>query len=195
MDDQQSAVVQNVRLELEDDSSGAYATGSISFSGTPSGAGSFLIGAVSSDEIFHFDQNSTILSIHEAISNFVNSHPLSANFSATFDASAVYLTSKFQYSGINNLDLQASFITASGLTVNVVAPSGGIDPTPTGYLDISFDGSFSARNIDSSYDSKVIADRSYFVGKMRSEISLPAIDETVIDRDVNGDITQVQILF
>ena len=189
----QDAELTSVDLEYTDDASGAYATGGqISLSGTPNADGIFRIGYFS-DIDFHFSHTDSLTVIHEKIKDLINSQ--SSVFSATSDASGVYLTALFKGAGLNVSDFELSMVTASGLSISAVAPSGGIDPTPTGQLNLMFDGSHSKINIHSSYDSDVINDRAYFVGKMRSEISLPAVQETVETCDANGDVIETILFF
>ena len=195
MDDSSDSMIQSVKIEIEDSSSGSFATASISITGTPTGVGSFVVESVTSDRVFEFDQTTSIVDIYQSIDTFINSHPADANFSSTFDSNGVYLTAKHKYASINGSDLGARFLQSSGLSFNITPPSGGVDPTPTGFLDIGFDGSYSTRNIHQTYEAQVLSDRSAFAGKMRSELTLPTPTEVVTDYDANGNVTQVQLLF
>jgi len=189
----QDAELTSVDLEYTDDASGAFATGGqISLSGTPNSSGSFKIGFFSSVD-FDFLQSDSLAVIHQKIEDFINSN--SSIFSATSDSSAVYLTALQKSSAYNSFNFEAAMVTASGLSISEVSPTGGIDPTPTGQLNLMFDGSHSKINIHSSYDSDVINDRAYFVGKMRSEISLPAPQETVETCDASGDVIETILFF
>ena len=191
----QDAEFTSVDIEYTDPDSGAYATASISFSGTPSGAGAYKLPRITSN-LFEFDQTDSILDIHQRLADFINNSTSSQvqQWSATFDASAVTLITT-EKSSLLNADLGETFVTAAGLTINVVAPSGGVDPTQTGGLNLMFDGSHSKLNMHSSYDAEVVSDRAYYVGKMRSEISLPAIQETVETCDANGDVIETILFF
>jgi len=188
-----SAELTSVDLEYTDDASGAFATGGqISLSGTPSSSGSFKIGFFSSVD-FDFLQSDSLAVIHQKIEYFINSN--SSIFSATSDAAGVYLTALEKASFYNTLDFQAAMVTASGLSISAVSPTGGIDPTQTGQVNLMFDGTHSKVNMDSTYNTKLVIDRSYYVGKMRSEISLPAIQETVETCDANGDVIETILFF
>jgi len=190
----QDAELTSVDLEYTDDTSGAHATAAISFSGSPSGAGSFSLSSGVITGQLTFDQTDTLALIHERLSDFINNHD-DSEWDATHSATEVSLTSKFKGGGYNVTELDAVFETASGLSVVVTPPSGGVDPTPTGQLNLMFDGSHSKMNMHSSYNSDVINDRAYFVGKMRSELSLPSIQETVETCDANGDVIETILFF
>ena len=188
----QDAELTSVDLEYTDDASGAHATAAVSFSGTPSGAGSYQIKGIT-DEVFSFDQTDTLALIHERLADFINS--FAGEWDATHSATEVSLVSKERGEGYNFSDLTTQFQTASGLSVTITPPSGGVQPTPIGCLNLMFDGNHSKLNMHSSYDSDVINDRAYFVGKMRSEISLPAPQETVETCDASGDVIETILFF
>ena len=191
--DQQDGVFVACTLRYSDDTSGEFATASIAFSGTPTTAGSYTIDSIY-DEEFTFDETDTIALIHERLANFIN-NKVGCEWNATHSSASVELTSRFRGDGYNESDLSTTFVTASGLSVTVTPPSGGVQPTAFGSMFLNFDGTHTTCNIDQSYASQVLADRSAFVGKMRSELTLPTPTEVFTDYDANGNVTQVQMLF
>jgi len=189
----QDATMTSCDLEYTDDASGSYATVKFALTGSPSGAGSFVIYGLTGDYEYTFQQTDTLLDIYTAVSDFINSNPLP--ITSTFDASGVSVTTKQKTSEFNGRDLDEEFITASGLSFVLDSFSGGVDPTPAGHLNLMFDGTHTKTNMHVSYDASVIADRAYFVGKMRSEISLPAPQETVETCDASGDVIETILFF
>ena len=194
--DDSNAYLQQIKLQYSNTASGAFATGSITASGTATGAGTFKIqcGGFESDE-FNISIGDTIETIHLAMASAMNS---AVDYIVTASASASLVDYTFDTKGsfANSFVVQVVGPSNTGISFSVVQPSGGVDETEIGRAIINaLDGANSSSFMDASYLSQFETDKTFFKNKQRFQLTLPTITETCVSRDENGDVSEIQLLF